>query len=171
MGFLSNLISKAIGDGISKGVSNAVSSSAEKAIKPATEKWAEETAKSINSAAESVEQYNKEVEANATGEAVKLEGALNNLAAASIYETVLVNFPKWTYTAIEEVNTEEEDEYVYVMVGMKLTDDLIEKYQNELKQNGFTGDWQIMEKQIGGKVHKIDFTFVSDAYINYYIFK
>jgi len=57
------------------------------------------------------------------------------------------------------------------MVGMELTDDLIEKYQDALKQNGFTGDWQIMSKTVEGKEYKVDFTFVSDAYINYYIFK
>lgn len=171
MGFLKNIISNAIGEGISQGISKAVSSAAEKAIKPAAEKWAGETAKGINSAAEAMEQYNQETGADAAGEAPSIEEAFGNLAAASIYGTVLANFPKWTYTPIEEVSSSEEDEYVCVMVGMKLTDDLIEKYQEELKGAGFTGDWQIMGKTIGGKAHKVDFTFVSDGYFNYYIFK
>lgn len=171
MGFLKNIIGNAIDEGISKGISNALSSSVEKVIKPATDKWANETAKSINTAAETMEQYNREVESNKTGEAVNLDDAMKNLASASIYNTILANFPKWTYTPIEEVNTSEEDDYICIMVGMELTDDLIEKYQDALKQNGFTGDWQIMSKTVEGKEYKVDFTFVSDAYINYYIFK
>lgn len=170
MGLFKNIISNAISEGISKGISNAVSSSAEKAIKPVTERPANETAGSINSAAETMKQYSRETEADKSGESVNTDDAVNNQGAADIFSTVLADFPKWTYTAVKEVSTSEEDEYLCVMVAMKLTDDFIEEYQEVLSNNGFTGNWQIMEKQINGKTHKIDFTFVSDEYINYYIF-
>lgn len=82
--------------------------------------------------------------------------------AELIADTALKNFPKWTYGEIVSSATDETDEYVAIHLYVKGSEETVEKYRADLAAEGFTGDWQIQKKVIGGKEHAVDFTFFFD---------
>lgn len=144
MGFFSNLIKSAISEGIRKGVSEAVEEKAESVLAPK----AEELTEQLNAAAEDVKE-----------------------CAAEGFDADFAPFPKWDATAIEDLSEDSGDDYKSISVTAKLTDDLIGAYQSKLAANGFSGDWQLMSKEIAGKKYTVDFSFVSDSQIQYLIRK
>jgi len=168
MGLFGKLLKDTVGEGISKGIGEAVS----KAFSPAAEIIAEKTAEHLNTASDALDNSQGEKNNGGLADAVKrFEESAQNYAGNAIYDSVLRNFPKWTFSQITDCTTEDEDEYISVLVTADLTDELVEQYQSLLSSNGFGGDWQIKRKIISGKEHCVDFTFVTDSEIRYIIFK
>lgn len=152
MSFFGRMIKDAIGDGISKAVSATVENAVQKAVKPAAENLANSAAQSINNSAAALNEANKEMD----------EAFRDKKEAELIADTALKNFPKWTYGEIVSSATDETDEYVAIHLYVKGSEETVEKYRADLAADGFTGDWQIQRKVIGGKEHAVDFTFFFD---------
>ncbi|MCQ2449489.1 MAG: hypothetical protein MJ132_04795 [Clostridia bacterium] len=163
MGFLNNFIKNAISEGIGKGISSAVGKATESIVTPKAENLANKTAEQLDTVADAIEKNQADLEAavEQTEEDHSVEGFNDDFDL----------FPKWDYTVIEDLYKNSEDEYDSIILTASLSDDLIEKYQSKLKANGFSGDWQLMSKEMGGKKYTVDFTFVSDSQIQYIITK
>ncbi len=158
MGFFKDILNSTIGDSISKSISKAMNSSSgddSVSVNEIGTDAASEDKGSVNGASEAVVNFDTACDLNSD----------------AVFNTVLANYPRWNYSAVENVSTSDEGDYIQVLLTMRLDDDIIEKYQKALKENGFTGDWQIMKKNIGGKEHYVDFSFVQDGNINYLIYK
>lgn len=163
MGLLGNLLKNAIGDGISKGIGDAIGKATEKAVKPAAENLANKAADHINTSAEAIEKSQNEL-----SEAMEKMDS-SNLDDESEYSYVLNKFPRWTFSAIENIYGDKGEDYSSATICVSLTDDIIEAYQKVLAANGFNGDFQIQKKIVDGKECIVDFSFVMDSEIKYFI--
>lgn len=163
MGLLGNLFKNAIDDGISKGIGDAIGKATEKAVKPAAENFANKAANHINTSAEAIEK--SQIELN---EAIKeMDNA--NFDDDCEYSDVLNKFPRWTFSAIENIYGDREEDYSSATICVSLSDDMIEAYQKILAANGFNGDFQIQKKIVDGKECIVDFSFVMDSEIKFLI--
>lgn len=165
------LFSKIIKDAVGEGIGNAVGKAVEKAVAPAAEKLANLSAEHLNSAADAIEKNDREIKESSGN----LNGAFANLekAAASAYwSNALGAFPMWTLSPIKDTSDEDTAEYLRISISIDATEDMLEKYIELLKINGFSGDCQIQRKTLNGTEYVVDFTFALDVgEINYYIMK
>lgn len=165
MGFLKNLLRNAVEDGISRGIRDAVSNSVEKAVAPKAEKFANDTAEQFSEASQTLEENKNQIDNSTNDELAE------SLAADVVFTSALQNFPKWTLSPIHDMNGSEEDDFVSVTINVDVQDNLVEKYQTELRFADFSGDFQLMKKTVNGKEHIVDFSFVPDSEIRYIIYK
>lgn len=172
------LFSKIIKDAVGEGIGNAVGKAVEKAVAPAAEKLANLSAEHLNSAAGAIEKNDREIKessGNLNGAFANLEKAAENYAnaAASAYwSNALGAFPMWTLSPIKDTSDEDTAEYLRISISIDATEDMLEKYIELLKINGFSGDCQIQRKTLNGTEYVVDFTFALDVgEINYYIMK
>lgn len=164
MGLFGNMIKNAVGDGIN----NAVGKAVEKAVAPAAEKVANKAASYLNTTSEVLEKNEKDLaEATETksNPFASLEQAAQRYAAAAtsaVWSEALGAFPKWDYSPIKDLDSDEADEYVLISLEVDATEDALEAYREKLSVNGFAGDWQIMRKKIDGREYAVDFSFALD---------
>lgn len=136
MGFLKNIIKKGVSEGISKGVRDAVGSAVEKAVNPVAEKWANQTAQDLDTAAGAVN-----AEAKQTG------GAFANLRRAA------ENYANALDTAVKEY--EETEKYIDdgIDAAVKIRKVLAESFpQYEIKEN-------VSPATIGGSGNFMNYSF------------
>lgn len=177
MGLLKRLIGNAVSEGIGKGISSAVEKATEKIVAPAAEKWANKTADQFDSATEAMENVEKETGKPFANAFERLEKAAENYAAAAekaadeaaanyasmsvdaAWDSKFAVFPKWDYTPITNVSTDEGDDYLVFSIYAEATEEMINDYRARLDKEGFPGDMQIRSKTIGDERYVVDFTF------------
>lgn len=162
MGLFGNLIKNAINEGISKGISDAVEKATESIVAPKAENLANKTAEHLDTVADAIEKNQAD-----------LQAAVENAEDHSVegFNGDFDLFPKWDYTIIEDLSKDIGDDYESILLTASMSDHLVQQYQSKLSANGFSGDWQIMSKEIAGKRFIVDFSFVPDSQIQYLIQK
>jgi len=178
MGLFGSILKNAVNEGISKGLESAVSKVTEKTLSPVAERFANATAAQLNTVADTIETNQTEINSSLSAAMKNLEEAASRCDEAAVAtvpdafcEKILSYFPRWTYTPITDYSNNREADYVSTNIHVPLNDDLIAAYQQQLKLNGFSGDFQIMRRIQGNVQYIVDFTFVSDNEIVYYLHK
>lgn len=185
MGFLKNIIKKGVSDGISQGIRQAVGGAVEKAVNPVAEKWANQTAQSLDSAAGTTQadaqatnnafanlQRAAENYANVMEQAAKDAGYTPDTANGEVpygespfdefYVYVPEVFPEWICGGSDhELRcTGNYDSKGKEIVTLRCSGSpiVLGRYLALLEQNGFVQNYDAWKKTVNGTTYCLDTT-------------
>lgn len=152
MGFLKNVVKKAVDDGISKGIKEAVSGAVEKAVNPVAEKWANQAAEDLDKAAgttaETVKETNNAFE--------NLQKAAENYSASVKAAEAKALKATFSFPAPTDADKDDADRFI----------GLVGKYNGFEAVLGFR-DWE--DHHIGGKGNFVWYCVTNGKKIECYI--